>query len=366
MTSRDLLVWLNSIPGMGGIRTRAVCDYFGSAEEAAKAGPDQLSRIKGIGKKTARAIANSDPEAFLKQEHSRASSESVRIVTIEDGDYPEPLRSIFDPPSVLYIKGSMRDEDMISLAVVGSRRCSVYGKTQAQKFARGLSLRGFTVVSGCAVGIDTAAHRACIEAGGRTIGVVGSGLMEPYPKSNISLMRDIAKTGAVVSEFHLKQKVERGNFVRRNRVISGLSLGVIVAEAAKKSGALITAKHAAEQGREVFAVPGNVDSPRTKGAHALIKDGARLVETVDDILEELGDIARFLPERKEDTFLKRKPVTLSSKEESVYSLVESEPLNIEDLISRSGLGPGSVGSILVMLELKNLVKELPGKKYVRV
>lgn len=365
MTSRDLLIWLNSIPGMGGVRTRAVSDYFDSPDRAAGASADELMRVQGIGRKTAQAIAGDDPEAFLEKEKACAEAELISVCTVEDDEYPESLRSIFDPPSVLYIKGAILPQDMIAIAVVGSRRCSVYGKTQAQKISRSLSMSGMTVVSGCAVGIDTAAHRACLEAGGRTIGVVGSGLMQPYPKSNIGLMKTIAESGAVVSEFHLNQSVERGNFVRRNRVISGLSLGVVVAEAAKRSGALITARYASEQGRDVFAVPGNVDSPRTKGTHALIRDGARLVETSTDILEELGDIARYLPETADTGGEPRKPVSLGRDEEAVYRLIESEPLNIEHLISRSDMNPGTVGSILVMLEMKNLIKELPGKNYVR-
>ncbi|MFH1707299.1 MAG: DNA-processing protein DprA [Planctomycetota bacterium] len=366
MDLRETLIWLNGVPGLGGARIRALTDHFGSAAAIHRAGTSALTAVEGIGPICAAAIRDSDPAGFVTRECAEAAAAGIAILTTGDETYPAALRNIFDPPPVLYIRGEVRPADALAVAVVGSRQCSVYGATQAARLARGLAVRGVTVVSGCAVGIDAAAHKAVVEAGGRTIGVVGSGLMELYPPENRGLMDRIAGQGALISEFHLHQGVGRGNFVRRNRVIAGLALGVVVVEAARRSGALITARYAAEQGREVFAVPGSVDSPRSRGPHALLRDGAVLVEQVEDIIANLGEVGRLLAGAVQAGAAPPAARTLNGRESAVLACVEHAPLHIDAIIGLCGLPPANVAGVLTVLELRNLVKELPGKNYVRV
>ncbi len=363
---REILIWLNSIPGLAGVRTRAVLDFFGDAESIVRAGKNDFLQVPGIGEKIASEICSSEIDAFLDRELEAAERNNITVLTLEDEGYPKQLKAIYDPPHVLYLRGELKPVDALSIGVVGSRRCSVYGKSQSEKLSGGLARAGMTVVSGCALGIDAAAHRGALQAGGRTLGVIGSGLLKPYPKDNIPLMKDIVGAGAVISEFHLNQGVERGNFVRRNRVISGLSLGVLVVEAAKKSGSLITAHHALGQGREVFAVPGSIDSPRSKGTHSLIKQGAKLVESAQDILEEFAEVEGLLSEPDDKPASTAEPSGINREESLIMENIEFEPVQIDTIISGTGLPAGKVAGTLVMLEMKNLIRELPGKQYVRV
>jgi DNA processing protein len=262
------------------------------------------------------------------------------------------------------MEGEMKEEDAISISIVGTRNVSWYGKEVATRLSQGLAKRGVTVVSGMARGIDSLAHRAALEAGGRTIAVLGNGLNTVYPPENRKLKEEIVERGAVISEFVMEARPERVNFPVRNRIISGLSLGTIVVEASSRSGALITARMALEQGREVFAVPGSVSSETSRGTNSLIKRGAKLVENVDDILEELpGDLEGLLKEGAEESELP--PPQLSPEEEKVFSLLNREAQHIDILTEKSGLPASRVAGILVNLELEGLAEQLPGKSFTR-
>lgn len=295
-------------------------------------------------------------------------------ITIDDAGYPKNLRNIYNPPKILYVNGSMFESDDMAVALVGSRRASEYGIEACEALAFELASRGVTIVSGMAIGIDTAAHRGALRAKGRTIAVMGSGHGRIYPPQNRKLYGEIAASGAVVTEFEDDMEPLPYHFPQRNRIISGLSLGVVVVEAARNSGALITANFAAEQGREVFAVPGKISSHTSAGTHELIKDGARLVGSVDDILDELSmREIRSAPaqgSRGRDEKIARQIGayvynSLTDSERKVYKVLSDEPVYIDGISLEAGLGASDVTKALLSLELKKLIKELPGKLYVR-
>lgn len=288
-----------------------------------------------------------------------------KVFTVKDNGYPANLRYIFDPPQTLYASGSIVQEDNLAIAIVGSRRATYYGLKNAESLSFELATRGITIVSGLARGVDSAAHRAALKAGGRTIAVLGSGLNVIYPPENKELSEKIAKSGAVISEFALDTPPYRANFPRRNRIISGLSLGVIVVEAARKSGALITANCALEQGREVFALPGKIDSFTSSGTHNLIKQGAKLVESIEDVIEEL-EALRFLQINQSKSKEKIEvELDLPEEEKQVYVCLGIAPLHIDDIIQRSVFSYGKLLTSLLKLEHRKLIKELPGKLFVR-
>ena len=299
----------------------------------------------------------------------------VRKISINDAEYPKNLKTLHRPPKALYVNGSFKEEDDFAVAIVGSRRASMYGIEMAQKLGYDLALAGVTVVSGMARGIDSAAHRGALKAKGRTIAVMGSGHGHIYPAENKELYEQIAASGAVISEFENDLSPLPQNFPIRNRIISGLSLGIVVVEAAKNSGALITADFALEQGREVFAVPGKISSLTSEGTHSLIKDGARLVQGAEDIMEELGlrEIEPMVDKDRQDREEKisKKTVryvynSLTDDERKIYKILSDEPLYIDDLVKGSNVEPGKASKILLGLELKRLIKELPGKQFIRL
>ncbi|NQS99519.1 MAG: DNA-protecting protein DprA [Candidatus Omnitrophica bacterium] len=289
----------------------------------------------------------------------------IETLSIRDKDYPTNLKYIFDPPQTLYIKGRMIPEDNIAIAIVGSRRASSYGLKNAQDLSFQLASKGITIISGLARGVDSAAHRAALQAGGRTIAVLGSGLNKLYPSENKELSEQVAKAGAVISEFPMETPPYRQNFPRRNRIISGLSLGVVVVEAARKSGALITANLGLEQGREIFAFPGKIDSLTSCGTHGLIKEGAKLVESSEDVIEEL-EALKFLqinqPESRTKTEVE---LDLPEEEKHIYVCLGCEPLHIDQIIQRSNFSYGKLLTSLLRLQHRRLVKELPGKLFVK-
>lgn len=297
----------------------------------------------------------------------------IRKITIEDKEYPKNLRTIYDPPGELYVNGTLMEQDETAVALVGSRRASQYGLEACEKLAYELALRGVTVVSGMARGIDSASHRGALKAKGRTIAVLGSGHNNIYPPENKKLYEEIVKSGAVVTEFEDDMPPLPENFPQRNRIISGLSLGVVVVEAARNSGALITANFALEQGRDVFAVPGKISSHTSSGTNELIKDGARLVQSADDILEELS-LAEIEPMRGEDKEKRNEDIKRMSKayiynsltddERKVYKALSDEPQYIDEILNKADLNPSKASKILLNLELKNLIKELPGKQFI--
>ena len=298
----------------------------------------------------------------------------IRKITLDVPEYPKQLKNIHKPPSQLYVNGSLIPQDEMAVAIVGSRRASLYGLEMAQKLGYDLALRGVTVASGMALGIDTAAHRGALKAKGRTIAVMGSGHGHIYPPQNRALYAEIAKTGCVVTEYADAEEPLAFHFPQRNRIISGLSLGVIVVEAAKDSGALITAQLAAEQGREVFAIPGKISSVTSSGANALIKDGAKLVQSVDDIIEELSlrELKEVSEPQREALDGKIKRMTknyiynaLTEDERKIYNALSDEPVHIDDIIGTAGQESAKTVKILLNLQLKKLIQEVPGKRYMR-
>jgi len=329
---------------------------------------EEISK-RGFNPKIAQEIAKELKEireARVDESISFIRENRIRILTFLDKDYPPLLKMIPTPPLLLYVWGEILPQDTLALAVVGSRMASFYGLKTAQRLSRELAYRGFTIVSGLARGIDSAAHTGALEAGGRTIAVLGCGLDIVYPPENRRLKEKISAQGAVVSEFPVGTPVHRFNFPVRNRIVSGLSLGTVVVEAGKRSGALITAKYALEQSREVFAVPGHIDSPTSQGTHQILKEGAKLVEGVEDILEEIKPMVEDrVKVLKSKSFPQATP-SLTSSEKEVYTLLSSEPKYVEEISQQSDLSPSQLLSVLSMLELKRLIRRLPGQRFVLI
>ena len=352
------LAWvgLNALPSLTPRRLRRLLSALGGPVEAWRAPRATWARVLGEepAAKLDRERAQVDPEAEL-----RAAGElGAKVLTWEEDGYPAPLRELAEPPPVLYLLGELRPEDARGIAIVGTRRCTSYGRLVAERLARELAVRGITVVSGLAPGIDRAAHRGALQAG-RTVAVLGTGLARPYPAGSERLLKEIAASGAVLSEFPLGQPGSQWTFPRRNRLIAGLSLGVVVVEAPLRSGALITADCALEQGKEVFAVPGPITSEASAGTNRLLQEGAKLVTGVEDILAELPALAGTVP-------LDRKPGTdLDSDAKAVYDLLGLEPLGISELGERTGLSHARLSQILVELELAGLIRDLGGRRYVK-
>ena len=376
--SPDIADWLKlaGAEGVGPITFGKLINFFGSPQHALGASAYELSKVEGIGLSTAEKIAASRDRTNVAAEIELAEKLGVWIIHLHDVRYPALLKQIYDPPSVLYIKGTLSESDNLSVAIVGSRRCSLYGSEQASRFAHILAGAGFTICSGLARGIDTAAHQGALAAGGRTIAVQGCGLANVFPPENKKLFDSIVESGACISELPLRYEPLAENFPPRNRIIAGLSLGTIVIEAGGNSGALHTAKSALEYNREVMAVPGKIDSPLSGGANHLIKQGAKLVDCVEDIMESLGYIGDRIAgyvSQKADSIKKEVEaplfdivqLNLSTNERSVYDCLNREPAHIEQIIADSQLPAGSVNASIVSLRLKGLIKQLPGSMFVR-
>jgi len=291
-----------------------------------------------------------------------------RLVTIQDSEYPANLRQIYDPPALLFVRGSLVPADERSVAIVGTRRATPYGKLVSETLARDLAARGITVVSGMAVGADAAAHRGALLAGGRTIGVLACGVDVPYPRDTLELREQVMARGAVISELPLGTPARAGRFRARNRLISGLALGVIVTEAPQHSGALITASHAASQGRQVFAVPGSVNSEFSRGTHALLRDGARLVESVEDVLDELSLPEVAASSGAEGGVGEEEPISagLAADERAILEALSLQQKHVDDIIHECDLPSSRASAGLLMLELRGLVRRLPGNMFMRV
>ena len=359
MNDTERLIVLNMVDDIGSVRTQGLLKYFGSLENIFKADEVQLKKVKGISPLITSKIPQAIKEINLKKELDLIKKHGVKVVTFLDQDYPENLKNIYDPPVVLYIKGKILPEDKLAVAIVGSRLASFYGIETAEKFGFELASHGITIVSGLARGIDSSSHKGALKAKKRTIAVLGSGVANIYPEEHKDLADKISESGAVISEFPMFTRPDKGNFPKRNRIISGLSLGVICVEAAEKSGALITCDCALEQGREVFAVPGKVDSMTSKGTNKLIKQGAKLALGVEDILEELNIETFFRSANGEDNA----PI-LDKYESLVYTLLSSDPKYIDDICLESGIAPNRIAGILLNLEIKKFAKQLPGKNFV--
>jgi DNA processing protein len=358
---------LHLATGIGPRLHQTLVETFGSAEAAAEAPASALARTPGIGRETAPQIRAALDETDAEAEWARAEKAGVRLVFRGEEDYPIALGYLSDAPPVLYVRGTLEAEDAQAVAVVGMRKCSLYGQDQADRLAGGLARSGFTIVSGLARGIDSAAHSGALKAGGRTIAVLGNGLADIYPPENRRLADAVAGHGAVVSEFPMTVSARAENFPRRNRIIAALSLGVIVVEAGRRSGALITARLAAELGKEVFAVPNRIDAPGAAGVHALLRDGAKLVEAVADVVEEFPRLGvEAAPEDSdahEGTLALK--ANLSAEEARLLEVLGGDALALDAIASASGVEASKVAGALTLLELKGLVRALPGGRFAR-
>jgi DNA processing protein len=378
MLNQNLKYWvaLKWVEGVGNVGFKALLEAFGTPQKVFEAPLSMIKAVPGIGDKTARQIKAFKDWKKVEKELECADRTGVSIVTSQDPLYPSQLLSTYDYPAFLYVKGHLKEDD-VNVAVVGSRTASTYGKFTTERLCRELVLRGITVISGLARGIDSAAHRGALSGKGRTIAVLGCGLDVVYPPENEKLFTEISLQGALISEFPFGTPPNAPNFPARNRIISGISLGVVVVEASEKSGSLITARLALEQGREVFAVPGSIDSSGSRGTNKLIKQGAKLIENVEDILEEiLPQVTRAPKSVKPDQRQKQpedhqKILTLSpdpvlkETEKTVWQVLSQKPVHIDQIITSTGLTAHEVLVILLNLELQGLIEQKPGKTYMR-
>lgn len=366
-----LLPWivLKNAAGIGNLMFKRLMDRFGDPGRALAASKSELGAVDGMTAPMVAAVrAAREPEG-ARQEIALARENGCRIVTMDDPEYPVLLKEISDPPPWLYIRGSLQAFET-SIAIVGSRNPTRYGLTMARRLSADLAEMGFSIISGMARGIDTAAHQGALSAGGRTAAVLGSGLCVIYPPENRKLYNDIANNGAVVSEFPMNAPPNPYHFPARNRIISGMTLGTVVVEAAKKSGSLITARLALEQDREVFAVPGNINSFKSAGTHRLLKEGAKLVERAADIAEEVVHfLKQGMPPTANDTATSdtiegaEKMNALTTDELKVYHALDPYPVHIDELGRRLGMATGLLSAILLNLELKGIVSQMPGKYF---
>jgi DNA processing protein len=354
---------LGRIKRLGGMTFKLLAARFGEAGNVFGASRAELASVEGVDADVVERLLNFSEWGDVDEDLRRASDAGAAIITFNDAKYPARLRTIADPPPVLYVKGELCAGDSNAVAVVGSRSASEYGRRVAHELCRGLTAVGFTVVSGMARGIDGAAHEAALDAGGRTLAVLGSGVDRPYPPEHEGLYHRIGLQGAVISELPMRTPPLAFNFPARNRLISGLSLGVVVVEATEKSGSLITASLALEQGREVFAVPGEVGSSRSRGTHRLIRQGAKLVETVQDIIEEIAPqltpgVSAAAPANQ-----RALPERASAEARTIFALIQQRSIHVDEVIERSGFTAAKVSEILLQLELAGYLKQLPGNRY---
>ena len=376
--SPQIALWLKLIraDGIGPTLFKRLLDFFGGAERIFTASVAELIKVEGIGNKTAESIVRTRDAFDVDSELALADKLGVWVIHLQDDRYPPALKAIYDPPPVLYIKGTLTRSDNLAMAIVGSRRCSHYGTEQANRFSHLLASAGFTIVSGLARGIDSAAHRGALATKGRTIAVQGCGLSNIFPPENKKLFEQITENGAVISELPLTYEPLAENFPGRNRIIAGLSMGVLVVEATYRSGALISAQAAMENNREVMAVPGRIDSPCSLGCHKLLKQGARLIDSIDEIMDALGYVGDGLKthattavaeaeQNAHGTLFDTSRLNLSEAEEAILGHFNSEPVHVEELIESTQLSAAKVHSAVISLQLKGLVKQLPGNMLVK-
>ena len=386
------LIHLNLIQGVGPKTVQVLFELFGSAEQALNATQAELEKRENLSPAIRELLIRKQVKIPLEKELELIEQYGCQVITQDDAAYPPLLKEIADAPLMLYVKGELKPEDALSISCVGSRSAKDYGRQVSHRFSYQLAQRGVTVVSGLARGIDTNAHRGALDAGGRTIAVMGNGLSLIYPASNDKLAEEIMQAGALISEFPMGMQPMGKNFPRRNRIISGMTLGTIVVEASNRSGALITARHALEQGREVFAVPGPIFSELSTGTHKLIREGAGLVHSVEELLEALPQHARNMlstsmsmsmpldtpitdapssteaePRRRASSSVPTSPEPaapppeLTDDEETVFQAIEAPSTHIDVIVQTTQMPVGKVSSVLLMLELKGVVQQLPGK-----
>lgn len=368
--------WISLIraDGVGPKGFIRLLDYFGTIDRILGASVNDFTKVEKIGHKSAERIRRSIGDFNVDKEVAHANKLGVCIINIEDERYPPALKQIYDPPPVLYYKGTLERSDSLAVAIVGCRRCSIYGSEQASRFAYMLASAGFTVISGMARGVDTAAHRGALSAMGRTIAVQGCGLANIFPPENKQLFSQISESGACISELPLTYEPLAENFPARNRIIAGLSMGTIVVEATSRSGALLTADAAINNNREVMAIPGRIDSPASVGANRLIKQGAKLVDSIEDVMEALGYIGQDLKEHANNAALSSEKevetplfdsvkFNLSKDEQLIYNSLDGQPMHVEHIITTCQLPAGKVNASLISLRLKGLIKQLPGNVF---
>lgn len=367
--TRDHLRWM-LVSGVGPATFTRLLETFGDAQKALGASAAELSRIKGISPAGADGIARQRDQVDIQVEIDAALEHGVRIIGRPDPEYPAGLRDMPDSPIVLYVKGELRPEDAVAVAIVGTRRCSIYGSEQARRFGELLAGAGFTVVSGLARGIDAFAHHGAVDAGGRSVAVLGSGLSSIYPPENAPLAERLIQNGACITEYPMRLSVRASNFLVRNRIIAGMTLGTLVVEAPARSGALSTARFAREYNREVFALPGRAGDATAIGVNGLIRDGAKLTMTLEDIVSELGDVGAALQRRPSQPGASAAQPTfdfsLTAEQRRVWEATSTEARSSDQLSSEAELPIGSVLSALTALELRGLVKRLPGQMVKRI
>jgi DNA processing protein len=367
-TEKELtdLVRLSLVDGVGPRTRQKLLARFGSPAAVLAAAPSDLRAVQGVGAALVQRITAASEEINAEAELDLCAKHGIEIVTEGREDYPRLLREICDPPGVLFVRGTLKPEDGLAIGIVGTRHGTPYGLRQAERLAGSLARAGLTVVSGLARGIDAAAHRGALAAGGRTLAVLASGVLNIYPPEHDNLAGEVAAQGALISEQPSRSAPLAGTFPQRNRIISGLSMGVIVVEAAERSGALITARHAMEQGRDVFAVPGNVDSRASRGCHRLLRDGAILVETADDVLDQLGPLVEAVPRDDGRSVHHPGELLLNELEQQVLDAIHSEATSIDQIVSTSGLSVPQVLSALSVLEMRHLIRRLSGSTVIRL
>lgn len=363
-------VRLACLPGIGARTRRELLARYGSPEAVLAAPPGELTAIPGAGRRLAKALPGPAEAAAADEVLALCHARGVRIVLDGQDGYPPLLGRIADPPSLLFVRGSIEPCDSLAIAIVGSRHATAYGRKVAWQLAGGLARAGYTIVSGLARGIDAAAHRGALDAGGRTLAVLGSGVLNIYPPEHADLAMEVTARGALIGEAPPLAAPARGCFPQRNRIVSGLALGVVVVEAADHSGALITARLAGEQGREVFAVPGPIDSRMSRGCHALLRDGARLVQGVDDVLEELGPLCEAATAADGREVRSPAELHLGDVERQVLAACDAEAdttrtASIDDVAAASGLATSQVLATLGVLEMRRVVRRLPGNRVAR-
>lgn len=356
---------LSLVSGIGPRLIQNLLNRFESIPGIFAATPEELRTVEGIGLKLISKIRDPETLPRAERELSRLQNSGLNLYLKGTESYPSMLKEICDAPQLLYSRGEILPQDSLAVAIVGSRRCTPYGLNQARQLAGALARAGVTVVSGLARGIDAAAHQGALDAGGRTLAVFATGLGTIYPPEHIELAEGVAQNGAQLTESHFDQKPFAGLFPQRNRIISGLSLGVILVEASRKSGSLHTARHALEQGREVFALPGRVDSLASQGCLDLIRDGATLVRNIDDVFEELGPLLNPVQTDSQTEIRTPRELNLNEQETEVLNCLNSDPQHIDEILRDSNLEPSKVLSTLTVLEMKSLVKRFPGNYLTR-
>ena len=366
MTEREALIALNMVDGIGPVRVRELMQVLGSAANILEADVSDWVQAKGVGQVLAEKLKNRLRLLDVQEEIRKAEKLGARLVTAIDDEYPELLKAIHDPPLALYVKGTLKPQDKHAICVVGSRRCTHYGTQVADRLSFQLAKQGYTVVSGLARGIDAAGHQGALKGGGRTIAVLGTGIDQIYPAEHDKLAASIVEHGALISEFPIGFKPTRQSFPQRNRIAAGLCGGTLVVEAARGSGAMMTVDFATEFGRLVFAVPGRIDNPSAGGCNGLIKNGAKLVEDVDDILEEFEYLVAPKPEGREDPEHVKPQVQLNDIEKQILAHLGREDSEQDTIIRETGLSASVVATALLTLEMKRQIKSLPGRKVRKV